>query len=39
MIALANGEARWWQTFTPQAASQALQENTDVCTLPHKETI
>jgi len=28
MIALANGEARRWQTFTPQSAALALQENT-----------
>src|SRR6266481_1771001 len=28
MIALANSEARRWQTFTPQSAAQALQENT-----------
>jgi hypothetical protein len=28
MIALANSEARRWQTFTPQAALRALQENT-----------
>jgi hypothetical protein len=27
MIALANSEARRWQTFTPQSAAQALQEN------------
>jgi hypothetical protein len=27
MIALANREARRWQTFTPQSAAQALQEN------------
>jgi hypothetical protein len=28
MIALANRETRRWQTFTPQSAAQALQENT-----------
>jgi hypothetical protein len=28
MIALANSEARRWQTFTPQSAALALQENT-----------
>jgi hypothetical protein len=28
MIALANSEARRWQTFTPQSAARALQENT-----------
>jgi hypothetical protein len=28
MIALANSEARRWQTFTPQSAVLALQENT-----------
>jgi hypothetical protein len=28
MIALANSETRRWQTFTPQSAAQALQENT-----------
>ncbi len=28
MIALANSEARRWQTFTPQSAAQALRENT-----------
>jgi hypothetical protein len=28
MIALANSEARRWQTFTPQSAAQALQEYT-----------
>jgi hypothetical protein len=28
MIALANREARRWQTFTPQSAALALQENT-----------
>jgi hypothetical protein len=28
MIALANGEARRWQTFTPQSAALALQQNT-----------
>jgi hypothetical protein len=28
MIALANRETRRWQTFTPQSAVQALQENT-----------
>src|SRR5258705_4779734 len=28
MIALANSEARRWQTFTPQSAAQALKENT-----------
>jgi hypothetical protein len=28
MIALANSEARRWQTFTPQSATLALQENT-----------
>jgi mpaB/rubber oxygenase-like protein len=28
MIALANSEARRWQTFSPQSAAQALQENT-----------
>jgi hypothetical protein len=28
MIALANSEARRWQTFTPQSAAQALLENT-----------
>jgi hypothetical protein len=27
MIALANSEARRWQTFTPQSAAHALQEN------------
>jgi hypothetical protein len=27
MIALANSETRRWQTFTPQSAAQALQEN------------
>jgi hypothetical protein len=28
MVALANSEARRWQTFTPTSAGQALQENT-----------
>jgi hypothetical protein len=28
MIALANSQARRWQTFTPQSAALALQENT-----------
>ncbi len=28
IIALANSEARRWQTFTPQSAAQALRENT-----------
>jgi hypothetical protein len=28
MIALANSEARRWQTFTSQSAAQALQQNT-----------
>jgi hypothetical protein len=28
MIALANRETRHWQTFTPQSAALALQENT-----------
>jgi hypothetical protein len=28
MIALANSEARRWQTFTPHSAAQALRENT-----------
>jgi len=29
LIALANSQARRWQTSTPQSATQALQENTD----------
>jgi hypothetical protein len=35
MIALANREARRWQTFTPQSAAQALRENATARSADH----